>query len=242
MQGALGQAFAVGRIQKRQPRRAVLTRRAQLGGVAAEDLADAGQAQSLHVAADAGARLGGLFDEQAIGSPARQRLEAKRAAASEQVEDPGAVEAKRGQAVGEDVEDGLAYAIGGRAHQAARGGRQRSPAKLAADNPHRRAFWWRGRPPRAFAKPWSGSGLSPSLRETWGPNCSMSTRRRTGSTSPGASSSSWKGPNETLISRFTVSPRLSRTVRTSRFLPSRSATVSHTFAPWVLSRLAAMAP
>ena len=86
---------------------------AQIGGIAAEDLGDAGQAQRLDVAADERARLGVLLDEQAEGGAARQRLEAERAGAGEQVEHLGALQREVGDAVREDVEHRLAHAVGG---------------------------------------------------------------------------------------------------------------------------------
>ena len=50
------------------------------------------QAEGLDVAADGAPRLRILLDEQAVGRAARQRLDAERAGAGEQVEHAHAVE------------------------------------------------------------------------------------------------------------------------------------------------------
>ena len=67
-----------------------------------------------------------LLDEQAEGGAPRQRLEAERAGAGEQVEHPGALELEVGDAVGEDVEHRLAHAVRGRPRA------HRRPARRAA--------------------------------------------------------------------------------------------------------------
>ena len=93
-QRALGQPLPVGRVEEHEAGLAAIAGGAEIGGVAAEDLGDAGQAEGLDVAADEAARLGVLLDEQAEGGAARQRLQAERAGAGEQVEHLDAVEAR----------------------------------------------------------------------------------------------------------------------------------------------------
>src|SRR5262245_629692 len=70
-QRALGEPLAVGRVDKGETGAAVSARGTQIRGVAAEDFADAGQSQRLHVAPNGGARRRRLFDEEAVGSAAR---------------------------------------------------------------------------------------------------------------------------------------------------------------------------
>src|SRR5207249_7594193 len=112
-QRALGEALAVGRIEKDEPEDAAVARSAEMGGVAAVDLGDASQGESLDIAADhrAGIRL--LFDEQAVPGAARQRFEAKRAGAGEEIEHADAVEGEARDAVRENIKDRLTHAVGG---------------------------------------------------------------------------------------------------------------------------------
>ena len=63
-------------------------RGAELGRVAAEDLRDAAEAERLDIFAQQRARLGAVIDEQRKGRAARDRLDAERAGAGEQIEHP----------------------------------------------------------------------------------------------------------------------------------------------------------
>ena len=112
---------------------------AQAGGVAAVELGLADHAQAVDVLADQGAGLGALVDEQHAFGAARQRLEAQRAGAREQVEHAGALDLGV-VAVGEQVEQAFAHPVG-RGPQVRRGialadAGQRRAAKLAADDAH----------------------------------------------------------------------------------------------------------
>ena len=71
-------------------------------------------AEGLHVLADEAARLGAFVDEEREGRAARERLEAHRAGAGEQVEHARARD-RIVVAVRENVEDRLAQAVRGRA-------------------------------------------------------------------------------------------------------------------------------
>ena len=71
----------------------------------------------------------------------------------------------------------------------------------------------------------------PESAPSFSPSCSRKTRVGLPRPRQPRSSPSWNGPNETRMSRVTVSPRWPRTLRTSRCLPSRMAKVSQRFEP-----------
>src|SRR3990170_6977984 len=101
---AFSQFFAVRRVAEDEIERLERAQRAELGCIAPPDLGDAGQAQRLHIAADGCARLGALLDEDTEAGAARQRLEAERAGAGEEIEHAGAFELEMGGAVLQHIE------------------------------------------------------------------------------------------------------------------------------------------
>src|SRR6201999_2837757 len=74
-----GEPLAIGRIEEGQRKRLYRMRRAEIGGVAAIDLADAAEREALDVVAQQRARLGAIVDEQRERRAARDRLDAERA-------------------------------------------------------------------------------------------------------------------------------------------------------------------
>src|SRR5262249_12947844 len=155
---------------------------------------DAHQGQRLDIAADEGTRLNGLLDEQAEGGAPRQRLQAQGAGAGEQIQHLGVGEGQAGDGVVQDVEEGLAHAVGGGPDAIAAWREERAAAEPAADDPHVAALRLRGA--ARCSRGASASSDSPRSWATRGPSWSRRTRRRTGSTSPAARSSSWNGPKE----------------------------------------------
>ena len=109
---------------------------AEIGSVAAEHLGDAGEAQRLDVAADRAAGDGVLLHEQAVGGPARQRLQPQRPAAGEQVEHARLSDREVGDAVLQDVEQCLAHAVRRGARVAALRCGERAAAEMSGDDPH----------------------------------------------------------------------------------------------------------
>ena len=85
---------------------------AEVGGVAAEELCDAAEAEGFDVVADQAAGFGAGVDEDDRGGAAAHGFEAERAGAGEEVEDLEAGEVVA-DAAREDVEDRLADAVGG---------------------------------------------------------------------------------------------------------------------------------
>ncbi len=69
------------------------------------------------------------------------------------------------------------------------------------------SFRWAAAEPRSRAEK-----SAPESATRRSPSCSRSTRVRTSSTAPSASSPSWNGPNETRISRVTVEPEIAEHV------------------------------
>src|SRR5690606_22202269 len=92
--------------------------------------------EGLDIGANEAAAFRRFLDEDAVGSAARQRLEAERPGAREQVEDAHALEMLR-IAMGDDVEHRLAGAIGRRADGAGTRCRQHPPTHIPANDPHR---------------------------------------------------------------------------------------------------------
>ena len=133
----LGKATAIGRIEKGERERLDRVRRAEPGGIAAEDAGGAAQTQRLDVGADKRARLGAVVDEQRERCAARAGLEAERAGAGEEIEHARAGD---GIAIGvdEDVEQRLAQPVGGRPDRLRLRRREHAPAQPAADDPHQR--------------------------------------------------------------------------------------------------------
>src|SRR5262249_26341961 len=97
--------------------------------VLAED-AGAGQAELLEVAVDRPAGVAVVVDEEGAGRAARERLEAERARAGEQVEHRGAVDRA------DQVERGLADAVARRARVRAGRREDAGAAAAAGDDPH----------------------------------------------------------------------------------------------------------
>ena len=124
-------AGRVRRIGENQVERAVA---AEEQGRASDDLDPAAGAEPVGVAADG--RLGGgvAFDEGGAARAARQRLEAERAAAREQVGDAQVLE--RAEATGEHREQRLADPVGGGPSRASGRRLDRPPAPFAGDNAH----------------------------------------------------------------------------------------------------------
>ncbi len=75
---------------------------------------DPSRAERLDVLADQGARLRALVDEEGVGRPPRQRLEAERSGAGEEIED-ARPHRRIVVGMGQDVEDRLAQPVRGRA-------------------------------------------------------------------------------------------------------------------------------
>src|SRR5262245_33894726 len=111
-------------------------RRTGIGGVAAIDLGDAAQTQRLHIVAQQRPRLGAIVDEQREFRAARYRLDAERAGAGEEIEHPRALD-RVVVGVRENVEDGLAQAICGRADFVRGRRRQVAAPQSPPDHPHR---------------------------------------------------------------------------------------------------------
>jgi hypothetical protein len=88
-------------------------RRAEIGGVAAEHFCGAAKSQRLDIAAEQRARFRAIVDEQGKRSTARNRLDAKRPGAGEEVEHARALNWVV-VGVNEDVEQRLAQAVRGR--------------------------------------------------------------------------------------------------------------------------------
>ena len=151
----LAEALAIGRVGEDQRERRHGAGRPQPGGVAAEDAGAPGEAQRLDIGADGAARRHRLLDEERKGRAARQRLEAERAGAGEEVEHAGALQ-HIAMAVGENVEDRLAQAVGGRPRVAAGGRGERAAAKLTADDAHGPL------PPACGAGPACGASAPPA--------------------------------------------------------------------------------
>ena len=78
--------LAVGRIEEDQRERLHRMRRAEIGGVAAIDFCHAAEPERLDIVAQQRARLRAIVDEQRERCAARDRLDAERAGAGEQVE------------------------------------------------------------------------------------------------------------------------------------------------------------
>src|SRR5262249_1288072 len=94
------------------------------------DDARAADAQLLDVPVDRAGGLAVVLDEGRACGATRERLEAHRAGAGEEVEDVGAVDRA------DQVERGLADAVGGRPRLASLRREDPRPAVLAADDPH----------------------------------------------------------------------------------------------------------
>ena len=168
---------------------------------------------------------------------ARQRLEPERAGAGEQVEHAGPLEVECAPAVLQHVEQSLPHAVGGWARGEPLRCIERGAAELAGYDAHRalisRRVACRSSLPRVQAE--LGGELGAQLIDR-APSASPR------STTPSAISPSANGPKETRISRFTARPRCSASRFTSRFLPSRSASVSHRLLPCSRSIRASTGP
>ena len=112
-QRLFAEALAIGRVEEHQIDRSHGAGRTERCGVAAQQLGDAAGPEGFDVVADEAAGFGADVDEDHARRAARQRFEAERAGAGEQIEHAQAIEA-RADAAGEDVEHRLAHSIGGR--------------------------------------------------------------------------------------------------------------------------------
>ena len=108
-----GQASAVGRIEKDERERLDWMRRTELGRVAAKNSRDAAEAERFRILPQQRARFYAVVDEQRERSAARERLDAERAGAGKQIEHACAGN-RVSVGVGENVEQRLAQAVGGR--------------------------------------------------------------------------------------------------------------------------------
>src|SRR5262249_31158586 len=129
----LGQAFAVRRIEKHQ--REWLERMCgpEPRRIAPEDAADTAKPERSNILAQQGTRLGGIVDQQRQGRGARGRVEAKRPGAGEKIEHACADD-RVAIGVNENVEQGLAQLIRGRADCMRARRRERTPAESATDD------------------------------------------------------------------------------------------------------------
>src|ERR1700722_16847189 len=109
--------------------------RAEIGGIAAVHLCHATEPQRLDIVAQQRPRLGAVIDEQREFSTARDRLDAERAGAGEQVEHARVLN-RIVIGVDEDIEQRLAQPVRGRA-DVARGRRHQIAAPQSpADDAH----------------------------------------------------------------------------------------------------------
>ena len=85
-------------------------RGAEIGRIATIDFADAAEAERFDIVAQQGARLRTIIDEQRKPRAARDRFDAERAGAGEQIDD-ARIDDRIAVAMREDVEQRLAQAI-----------------------------------------------------------------------------------------------------------------------------------
>jgi hypothetical protein len=115
-------------------------RRAEPGGVAAENAAGAAEAKLLGVVAQQRAGFDSFVDEQHIGRAARQSFDAERAGAGKQIKH-ARIGDRIAIAVGENIEQRFAQPVGGRAQSFRRlavalRSRDRARAQASADDTH----------------------------------------------------------------------------------------------------------
>ena len=108
----------------------------QVARITAENSRLSRQSERFDVLADKRARLRALLNEQAIGWAARDRFQAERACAREEIDDTHACEVEALDAVRENVEDAFAHAVRCRPQAVVSWGCQRAAAKRAGDNSH----------------------------------------------------------------------------------------------------------
>ena len=131
----LAEPLAVGRVAEDEVEGRDRAGGAEVGRVAAQDAGDAVQAERLHVLADEAAALDACLDEHRRRRAARDRLDAERAGAGEEVEHARAL-ARQVVAVDEDVEERLAQPVARRTDVVrARCGERPAP-KSSADDAH----------------------------------------------------------------------------------------------------------
>ena len=135
-------SLAIGRIEKHQRERLHRMRRAEIGGVAAIDFRDAAEPQRLDIVAQQRAGLGAVVDEQRERRAARNRLDAERAGAGEQVEHARALD-RIVIGMDQDVEQRLAQPVRGRP-DVARGRRRPDcgPSIVRRRRASARSRWW----------------------------------------------------------------------------------------------------
>src|SRR5262249_21820497 len=131
----LREPLAVGRIEKHKRERLKGVRRAKIGGIAAEHLCDAAKPQRLDIVAQQRARLCAIVDKQRKGSSPRDRLDAERAGAGEEIEHAGALDSVV-VGVDEDVEERLAQAVRGRTDRLRRRCGEIAAPQSPADHAH----------------------------------------------------------------------------------------------------------
>ncbi len=135
-QRLLAQALAIGRIGKDEIEGALRRAGTKPGGIAAPDLAEADRAQHVGIAADDAAGFGPFVDELAKARAARQGLKTQSTRSGKKSEDACAFDVEAFHAMGEDVENRLAHAVGRWARR--RGGRTGDGVafEFAAYDPH----------------------------------------------------------------------------------------------------------
>src|SRR5262249_24386169 len=112
VEGLFRQVPAVGRIEKHEGEWLKRMRWTEPGRIAAENARYAAEAERLDVSAQQCTRFHAFVDKQRVSRAARYCFDAQRAGAREQVEDARAVD-RIAVGMREDVEQGLAQAIGG---------------------------------------------------------------------------------------------------------------------------------
>src|SRR6056297_2477905 len=146
---------AIGGIAEDQIGRGELVGGTEPRRIAPEQAGDAPEPERLDILANQPARLGAVIDEERECRTARERLKTKRPGPGEQIDHPR-TRAGIVMAMGEDVEDRLAQAVGSRADRAgfARPG-LRSDDSPSAETPAHDAH--DGSAPRRLVRPLAGT-------------------------------------------------------------------------------------
>ena len=165
---------AVGRIEEDERRAAAICRRAEIGGIAAEDLGDAGEAQRLDVAADearAPRRSSSTNRQKAAPRDSASRPSAPVPANRSSTLAPSS--SKSGMPCARMLKtDSRTRSEVGRVPSSRRRG-QRPAAEVAADDPHAQPLGLRGGLGRAARPSLVIVGQTPSSAARRAPSCSI---------------------------------------------------------------------
>jgi hypothetical protein len=134
---AFREALAIGRVEEGKREWIDRMRRAEPGGIAPKDLADAAEPERRDVLADQPACRRGIVDEQRERRAARECLDAERAGAREEIEHTRAAD-RIAIGMNENVEQRLAQPVCGRTDRVGLGRCQHPSAQPPTDDAHQR--------------------------------------------------------------------------------------------------------